>query len=179
MYLADLPIAETAIIPLSYVTGWEDLHPFFLPARAGDRDEKDRSTVGFDELSRVARMRGALRGCGEQPAEDRVYLGGAFTSVNGKPRSGLAAINANPAGSPLGRPKQTARCLPWRLPRAARASTREGSSPLSMASPATTWSRSVPPPGEFAKSGTLTLTCRYTRSPPWVGASTLAASSAR
>src|SRR5215213_8116909 len=26
---------------------------------------------------------------------DRVYLGGAFTSVNGKPRSGLAAINAN------------------------------------------------------------------------------------
>jgi hypothetical protein len=25
---------------------------------------------------------------------DRVYLGGAFTSVNGKPRSGLAAINA-------------------------------------------------------------------------------------
>jgi hypothetical protein len=40
-------------------------------------------------------MRGALRGCGEQPAEDRVYLGGAFTSVNGKPRSGLAAINAN------------------------------------------------------------------------------------
>src|SRR5215211_6378825 len=26
---------------------------------------------------------------------DRVYLGGAFTSVNGKPRSGLAAIDAN------------------------------------------------------------------------------------
>jgi trimeric autotransporter adhesin len=26
---------------------------------------------------------------------DTVYLGGAFTSVNGKPRSGLAAINAN------------------------------------------------------------------------------------
>ena len=26
---------------------------------------------------------------------DRVYLGGAFTSVNGKPRSGLAAITAN------------------------------------------------------------------------------------
>jgi hypothetical protein len=26
---------------------------------------------------------------------DRIYLGGAFTSVNGKPRSGLAAINAN------------------------------------------------------------------------------------
>ena len=26
---------------------------------------------------------------------DRVYLGGAFTSVNGKPRSGLAAINTN------------------------------------------------------------------------------------
>src|SRR5215208_7161885 len=93
----------------------------------------------------------------------KVYIGGSFTSVAGKPRSNLAAINAN-----------TGRLTGW-APKA----NGQVRAPLSVAPPTATWSPSAPPPGESTAGGRPALTRRSYRWPLRAAASTSAAGFSR
>ena len=109
--------------------GLTPLFFFRSTKRKVEGDAKDSSTADHDRGSAAACQRGGPGGCAAQQPDPRtvqtdgavrtilrvgskVYIGGSFTSVAGKPRSNLAAINANTGGSPAGHPRPTAGCAP-------------------------------------------------------------------
>lgn len=105
----------------------------------------------------------------------KIYIGGSFTSVAGKPRSNLAAINANTGRLTGWAPKANGQV---RALAASPNGTRiyaGGRSPLSVASPTATWSPSAPPPGESTAGGRPALTRRSYRWPLRAAGSTSAA----